>query len=160
MPKILNGKRRKEDLAGEQLQMELYREIGQLKVELDWLKKHRACSDEERRSWIEPGEERITVGRQCELAGAARSSWYYRSQRDSSYDEELMRLIDKEYTRQPFYGTRRITGWLRQQGRRVNRKRVVRLMAEMGLAAIYPRQSFSHPAEGRQVFPYLGVTLI
>ena len=39
LPRMLNGRRRKEDLAGEQLQAELYREIGQLKVELDWLKK-------------------------------------------------------------------------------------------------------------------------
>lgn len=66
-----------------------------------------------------------------------------------------MRRIDEAYTRRPFYGSRRMTRWLRRQGYGVNRKRVVRLMGEMGLAAIYPRRSFSRPATGSHVFPYL-----
>jgi putative transposase len=54
---------------------------------------------------------------------------------------ELMALIDRQYLRAPFYGSRRMTAWLGTQGRMVNRKRVQRLMRLMGIEAIY-----QHPA--------------
>jgi putative transposase len=66
-----------------------------------------------------------------------------------------MRLIDEQYTRTPFYGSRRMTAWLGRQGQTVNRKRVVRLMRKMGLAAIYPRPRLSTPAPGHRIYPYL-----
>jgi putative transposase len=68
---------------------------------------------------------------------------------------ELMRLIDQQYLERPFYGSRRMTVWLRNQGYRVNRKRVRRLLGIMGLRAIYRRPKTSQPAPGHQVYPYL-----
>jgi putative transposase len=66
-----------------------------------------------------------------------------------------MRRIDAQYTRTPFYGLRRMTVSLYEQGYGVNRKRVQRLMRRMGLWGIAPgpRTSRAHPAH--RVYPYL-----
>src|SRR4051812_20254059 len=66
-----------------------------------------------------------------------------------------MRLIDEQYTACPFYGSRRMTAWLTQQGEEVNRKRVQRLMRVMGLEAIYPKPRLSAAGSGHRVYPYL-----
>jgi putative transposase len=66
-----------------------------------------------------------------------------------------MRLLDEQYTRCPFYGVEKMTEWLRQQGHRVNEKRVRRLLRVMGLWAVYPKPRLSQPAQGAQVYPYL-----
>jgi putative transposase len=99
---------------------------------------------------VERDNKTIAVARQCELLGLSRSSYYYSSTRDDEDDEynlELMRLLDEQYTKVPFYGVRRLTAWLRAQGYIVNPKRVRVLMRRMGLQDIYPqkRRSFSSP---------------
>ena len=66
-----------------------------------------------------------------------------------------MNLIDEEYTRHPFYGSRRMSLWLDRIGYHVNRKRVQRLMRLMGLEAIYPRPRLSIPQEERPKYAYL-----
>ena len=66
-----------------------------------------------------------------------------------------MRLIDAQYTRTPFYGSPRMTVWLKGQGHPVNEKRVARLMRRMGLEAIYPKKKTRAPAPGQRVYPYL-----
>ena len=67
----------------------------------------------------------------------------------------MLRLIDQQYLERPFYGSRRMTVWLRNQGYRVNRKRVRRLMGIMGLKAIYRGPRTSQPALGHRIYPYL-----
>jgi putative transposase len=66
-----------------------------------------------------------------------------------------MALMDRQYLKTPFYGSRRMAVWLRQQGYQVNRKRVRRLMGLMGLEVIYRRPNTSNPAPGHRVYPYL-----
>ena len=66
-----------------------------------------------------------------------------------------MRLLDEQYTRCPFYGVRRMTAWLQQQGYMVNEKRVRRLLRKMGLLAVYPQPGLSQPASGAHKYPYL-----
>jgi putative transposase len=66
-----------------------------------------------------------------------------------------MELIDRQYTAHPFYGSRRMTAWLRTQGHGVNRKRVQRLLGVMGLEAIHPRPRRRGDGRGHRVFPYL-----
>ena len=99
--------------------------------------------------------------RQCELLGVCRSSVYYEPVPVSGEDLELMRLIDRQYLRTPFYGTRRMVVVLGQQGHPVERKRVQRLMRTMGLEAIYPKPRTSKPGAGHKVYPYLlrGLTI-
>jgi putative transposase len=69
--------------------------------------------------------------------------------------------MDEQYTQTPFYGIRRMTVWLRQQGYHVNHKRVGRLLRHMGLEALYPKPRLSAPGEGEKRYPYLlrGVTV-
>jgi putative transposase len=112
---------------------------------------------EERRQCIESDHPELSVARQCELIGLSRSS-YYRGAPTGTESEEnlmLMRLIDEEYTRHPFYGSRKIRDWLERQGHRVNRKRVRRLMRLMGLVSIAPKPNTRLAAKAHKVYPYL-----
>jgi putative transposase len=96
----------------------------------------------------------LSVRRQCELVGLNRSSAYYEAAPESAQNLRLMRRIDEQYTKCPFYGSRRIAAWLGTQGQAVNRKRVQRLLRIMGLEAIYPKPKLSAGA-GHKVYPYL-----
>ncbi len=102
----------------------------------------------------------LSVVRQCALVGVSRSGLYRRRTEVSEEDEELMGRMDRQYLMTPYYGSRRMTVWLRSLGKRVNRKRVRRLMRAMGLQAVYRRPNTSRPAKGHKVYPYLlgGVT--
>lgn len=113
------------------------------------------CSSEQRRLLVEPTYPEISVRRQCDLLGLNRSGLYYQPSGESEQNLMLMRLIDKEYTRRPFYGNRRMTAWLCGQGHEVNRKRVARLMEVMGIEAIYPKPKLSQPGAGHKIYPYL-----
>jgi len=107
-----------------------------------------------KRNLIDPGHEQLSLARQCELVGLSRSSLYYQPRGVSEENLLLMRLMDEQYTRTPFYGIRRMTAWLKGQGHEVNHKRVARLMEEMGLETIYPKPKTSQASENR-VYPYL-----
>ena len=93
--------------------------------------------------------------RQCELLGVNRSGLYYEPLGESDENLALMRLLDEQYTRTPFYGSRKMVEWLGTQGFNVNRKRVSRLMALMGIEAVYPKPKLSQPGEGHRIYPYL-----
>ena len=97
----------------------------------------------------------MSVRRQCELLGLSRSSLYYEPGGEAAEDLRLMRRIDEQYTARPFYGSRRMTVWLNEQGEEVNRKRVQRLMRVMGLEAIYPKPRLSLAGKGHRIYPYL-----
>jgi putative transposase len=103
----------------------------------------------------------LSICRQCELLGLARSSFYYEPVPETVANLALMRLIDQRYTDCPFYGSRKMTIWLQGKGHTVNRKRVQRLMRLMGLEAVYPKPKLSVAGQGHKVFPYLlrGVTI-
>ena len=66
-----------------------------------------------------------------------------------------MRLLDEQYTRTPFYGSRKMTAWLHTQGYAVDRKRVRRLLHLMGLETIYPQPHLSISGAVEQRYPYL-----
>jgi putative transposase len=110
---------------------------------------------EVKRSWIEPGQPQLSIRRQCELLGLNRSTWHYRPAQASDEDLRLMRLIDEQYLRRPFFGSRRMTLWLCEQGEVANRKRVQRLMRRMGIEAIYPRPRTTCRNANHRIFPYL-----
>ena len=104
---------------------------------------------------IEPGHGAISVARQCELLGLSRSALYYQPRPESDENLELMRLLDEQYTKTPFYGVARMTAWLRGQGCEVNPKRVRRLLRQMGLEAVYPKPRLSVANPQHKVYPYL-----
>jgi len=109
----------------------------------------------EKRAMIEPEHAKLSVRRQCELIGLPRSSYYREPEGESEENLELMRLIDEEYTRHPFYGSRKMKKYLRTLGYKVSRKRVQRLMRLMGLASIAPRKRTTVPSDGHKIYPYL-----
>jgi putative transposase len=78
LPGIFSDRRKRSEKEAEELTAELYRQIGQLKVELDWLKKNLHCLVEQKRFMIELTYQQIPLERQCELLGLARSTYYYR----------------------------------------------------------------------------------
>ncbi len=104
---------------------------------------------------VEVNHPDLSIRRQCELLGLNRSTFYYEPTGATPEDLRLMRLIDEQYTACPFYGRRRMTEWLTRQGEEVNRKRVQRLMRNMGLEAIYPKPRLSAAGRGHQIYPYL-----
>jgi putative transposase len=107
-------------------------------------------------------EHSLAVTRRCALLDIARSTAYYRPKPVSDDDLELMRLIDEIHLELPFYGSRRLADELEDWAHGpVNRKRVQRLMRQMGLAALYPKRRTSSPGEGHKVYPYLlrGLTI-
>jgi putative transposase len=89
------------------------------------------------------------------LLGLNRASLYYEPATETAENLRLMRKIDEQYLRTPFYGSRRMTVWLVKQGEEVNRKRVRRLMALMGLEAIHPGPRTTLRNPDHKVYPYL-----
>jgi len=122
---------------------------------LTGLKKNLSCSTKEKRLLVERKCRCIALYRQCELIGLAGSSYYYRSKAPGNDDHAIMRLIDEQYTKTPFYGIRRITTALRRLGYLVNHKRIARLMRLMGLEAIYPKPRLSKACKEHRKYPYL-----
>jgi putative transposase len=112
---------------------------------------------DQKRQAIEPAYRKIPMIRQCELLGLNRSSLYYKAQGETDYNERLMKLIDEQYVKTPFYGIAKMTEWLRLEGHAVNHKRVRRLMRQMGLEAVYPRRKrgLSIPDTQHKIYSYL-----
>jgi len=105
---------------------------------------------------VEPDNSQVSLQRQCDLLGLSRSSWYF--QPCAEEDQEnlaLMRAVDEEFTKHPFFGSRQMRNVLRRQGWLVNRKRVQRLMRKMGLVSVAPKPGLSKPAPGHKIYPYL-----
>jgi putative transposase len=131
----------------------LYEQIGGLKMELEWMKKKLPPSADWKRLLVDVGHPGLSISRQCELLGLNRSSLYYEPAGARPEDLRLMRLIDEQYTTCPFYGSRRMTAWLTQQGEPVNRKRVQCVMRLMCLEAIYPKPRLSLAGRGHRIIP-------
>ena len=140
-----DGRQRRADQATDE--QELYEQISRLKMEVEWLKKKSA---EVKRKCIEPDHKHLSLSRQCQLLGLARSSWYYEPLGESLENLALMREIDRLYIKRPFFGTRKV-----RKAFGINRKRAQRLMRLMGLEAVRPKRSTSRPAPGHKVYPYL-----
>ncbi len=150
------------DKGGQKKEIEcdrLYQKVGQLQIEVDWLKKDRlsGMSVSEKVKCIDGNDKDLSISWQCELLKLPRSS-YYRP-RDSHIERsdnlELMRIIDEEFLRHPFYGSRKMKNYLNREGYPVNRKRVQRLMSLMGLESIAPKSNTSRHRKEHKVYPYL-----
>jgi len=111
-------------------------------------------SHKEKLLLIDKVNREIPVSRQSELLEVSRSSIYYKPI-INQYNLTLMRLIDEQYTRTPFYGSRKMTAFLNRNGHCVNRKRIQRLMRQMGIEAIYPKRNLSKANPEHRIYPYL-----
>ena len=105
---------------------------------------------------IDKESESLSVRSQCELLELNRSTLYYKTAGPSAETLELMEIIDKIFTKHPYFGARRVRVLLRREhGKQVTRKRVRRLMKTMGLETLYRRPRTSQPAPGHKIHPYL-----
>lgn len=104
---------------------------------------------------IKPDHPRLTIVRQCALVSISRSAFYGGPRVERAENLALMRAIDEQFLETPWYGSRQMTRHLRRHGHAVGRKRVRRLMARMGLSAIYqrPKTTVRHPQH--RIWPYL-----
>lgn len=108
---------------------------------------------------IDSSHPEISIARQCELIQLSRAS-YYRAVDlglvvETPENMELMRLIDEEYTKHPFYGSRQLRNYLRRQGHPVNRKQIQRLMRLMGIMSVAPKPNTSKKGKAHKIYPYL-----
>jgi putative transposase len=104
---------------------------------------------------VDPTNPSLSIVRQCLLLGISRSGWYYESKGENPLNLDLMRMIDEQFLKTPYYGSRQMARHLRRIGHCVSRKRVRRLMRFMGLQAIYqaPKTSVPNPEHG--IYSYL-----
>ena len=98
---MFSARRDKRERDQEAFQAQLYQQIGQLKVELDWVKKKLDLLPESKRALIESAHPQIRIVRQCDLVGLPRSTYYYQTQGERAENLTLMRLLDKQYTDTP-----------------------------------------------------------
>jgi putative transposase len=110
---------------------------------------------------IERSHPELTIRKQCALLDLPLSTLYYQPQPVCAEDLELMRKLDRFYLETPFYGVRRMTWRLQQEGHLVNEKRVRRLLRIMGLETLYPKPRLSLAGSGATIAPYLlrGLTI-
>lgn len=114
----------------------------------------------ERQQWVEMHQS-IAISKQCLLLNINRSVIYQQQKQmrnQCAYDARdqlLLQLIDEEYTRHPFFGSRKIRVYLRGLGHSVNRKCVQRLMRILGLAGMAPGPNTSKAHPQHKVYPYL-----
>lgn len=104
---------------------------------------------------IDPQDGAFSLRQQCGLLGVNRSSLYYQPREESEENLGLMRLLDEQYTRTPYYGVLRMVAYLRSLGHEVNPKRVRRLLRTMGLEALYQKPNISKPNPEHTIYPYL-----
>lgn len=105
---------------------------------------------------ISAAEKQLSIRRQCELMGVSRSSYYFVAQGESEENLLLMKLIDRQHLKMPFWGYPRMTDHLRDSlGIPINEKRVHRLMRLMRIQSVLPSPNTSQPNEAHKVYPYL-----
>lgn len=104
---------------------------------------------------VNPSDPELSLKEQCQLLGINRSSYYYQAKEPKEEENELLRLLDEQYLKTPFYGSRKMTAYLRKKGYCINRKRVIKLMHKLGLQTIYQKKRTSVSNPEHRVYPYL-----
>ena len=109
-----------------------------------------------KRDAVEPDHAILSIARQCWLLTISRSTFYFKAKGESLDDIGLKSMIDEAFTEFPYFGSRKMARYLRRQtGVPLNRKRIQRLMREMGIMAIYAKPNTSQGAPGHKIYPYL-----
>jgi putative transposase len=107
------------------------------------------------RSLIESDNNQISISRQCNILGIHRSGYYYEPVPETKFNLLLMRMMDEQFLRTPFYGIRRMQKYIELCGYFVNLKRIQRLYKKMGLIAVYPRPRTTISDKEHKKYPYL-----
>jgi len=122
---------------------------------LSGLKKNSTWDLEKRKNWIDPENSTLTIEKQLELSGITKSTYYYKTVPESIENLAVMEKIDRIYTDHPYYGSRRMLIELKKSGLLINRKRISRLMKQMGVEAMYQKPNLSKANKVHKKYPYL-----
>lgn len=116
---------------------------------------------EAKREIIQKGYPGLSIREMCKIFEISRTGFYYKSAGENDYNQLLMNMIDEQYLKTPFYGSRRMRRWLNRHGYAAGREKVQRLMRKMGIEAIYPKKQTSKRNKEHAVYPYLlrGLTI-
>ncbi|HDY8067454.1 TPA: IS3 family transposase [Vibrio vulnificus] len=133
----------------------LHAKIGQLTMENGFFGQSARSLDRAQRKLSLVKSTPLPIKRQCELLNIARSTAYYQPIGLSVEEIELRRIIDEIHLQYPFMGSRRVRTELAKKGHNVNRKRVIRIMRDMGIGAIYPKPKTTLANKAHKVYPYL-----
>ncbi|MEZ9133880.1 IS3 family transposase [Vibrio breoganii] len=133
----------------------LHAKIGQLTMENGFFGESARSLDRAQRKSSLDKSTQLPIKRQCELLNIARSTAYYQPIGLSAEEIELRRMIDEIHLQYPFMGSRRVRTELAKKGHKVNRKRIVRIMRDMGIGAIYPKPKTTLANKAHKVYPYL-----
>ena len=110
----------------------------------------------ERVELVEKNHPKLSMRKQCELFGVARSTVSYQAVPENPEDIRIKRLLDEIYMVDPCLGSRKLVTVLkRDHGVDINRKRVQRLRREIGHEAIWCKPRTSIPDHGHRKYPYL-----
>ena len=104
---------------------------------------------------IEKEHPQLSVSKQCQLLDLARSNLYYQAIGETEENLLIMHFLDEQYFKTPFYGIRKLTALLRQEGFKINKKRVRRLMHKINWQTIYRAPNTSVANKENKIYPYL-----
>ncbi|WP_262391901.1 IS3 family transposase, partial [Sporolactobacillus inulinus] len=161
LPQLFERKRNDQSRMQEEYEEKierLYGEVGRLTTELSWLKKKNLAttmSRDDRLILVDCEDPELPIKKQSELLSLNRSNLYYKPVLPSPRELMIKHRIDEWYTNYPFYGSRRMTYLLNQEGVMINRKAVQRHMREMGIQGIHPGPNLSKRNRNQYVYPYL-----
>lgn len=167
LPKVFDsgGKSEQDAKQAEEKEGRLYQKIGQLNVEIDWLKKRWASENpsvEMKKKHLEPTNKKISLRRQCILLGLSWSTFMFKSikgdkwQENEILNQQLKRQMDEFQLKFPWFGVESYHTWLEKHFKMtLNVKRIRRLMREMGLVSLAPGPHTSTPHPGHKTYPYL-----
>ena len=105
--------------------------------------------------FIDKKDKKYSLKKQCEILGINRATMYYEPREIPQRDQEIMNLLDKEYTKHSFYGARKMKQFLKEKGYLVGRKHIGTLLKKMGLEAVFPKRNLSKPYPGHKIYAYL-----
>lgn len=104
---------------------------------------------------VRENDKQLSIKRQCELLDMPRSMYYYEPAMEDELNLLLMNIMDEIYTKYPFYGSPKLCESVKRLGYEINIKRIKRLMAKMGISAIYPCPNTSKRNRDHKIYPYL-----
>jgi putative transposase len=109
----------------------------------------------ERKNMIERSVQHTSMRNQCSLLSVSRSGLYYTPSSETGENLRIMRFMDAQYPKTPFYGERRLLSIVRMEGYQINIKRLRRLMKTVRWRTLYPQRRTSIADRGAKKYPYL-----
>ena len=106
---------------------------------------------------IDKSNKNLSIKKQCQLLNISRSAYYYKPKKDKKSEFFIRKAVLEIHMAYAFYGIRRIKVQLEKEFNvKVNRKKVGKIMKELGIKTLYPKKklNFSEKNKEHKVYPY------